>query len=273
MKKLVILFFLLFSTFSYANNLKEILEKNIIRIGINENTPPFASKNDKGEFIGFEIDLAEELVENISPKLEIAFIHIDKVDRLKALEDNRVDLIISSFTVTKERNEKIDFSSPYFLVNTGVLSRKIDAIRSINDLKNKKLAIIKNTTTYRNLKNDDYDLIFCKHPKECFSELEQQEADAFIGDDMVLFAYEHKNPNYEVAIKRVGKAEFLAIGIAKNNNELLKLINKIILDMHLNKRLQKIYNRNIAPIYDNMDPKQFLLDDFYKNVLMTDDIE
>lgn len=271
MKKFLL--FLCF-TFAFANDLNEILEQKLIRIGINENTPPFSFKNKQGEFLGFEVEMAEELAEELSPELKIEFIYLDKFDRIQALEDNRVDLVISTFTITKERSERIDFSAPYFLVNTGVLSKKNDAFRSMNDLKNKRLAIIPSSTTFKNLKNNDYDLIFCQHSKECFEKLENDEADAFISDDMVLFVYVNKNYNYEVAIKRVGKGEFLAVGLAKNNEELLEKINAILVKMHLNKKFKKIYNRTIAPLYnESITSSEFLLDDFYKNVRMTDEIE
>lgn len=266
MKKIVN--FLFFAYFLYANELNEILKTDVIRIGINENTPPFSKLDSNGQLVGFEIEVAKEIVKNLSSNMQIDFIHIDKSDRISALEDNRVDLIISALSVNKERNMRIDFSTPYFFVNTAILTKRVESVDSINSLKGKKIAIIQNTTTHKDFKDDDYSLIFCKDPEDCFLKLQKNEADAFVTDDLILFTYEIKNSEYEVAIKRVGKTDFIAIGVSKNSPKLLEEINKILIKISKNGSFKKVYNETIAPIYEGkVDSANFLLDDIYGGLI------
>ncbi|WP_295150433.1 transporter substrate-binding domain-containing protein [uncultured Campylobacter sp.] len=122
-----------------ANSLADIKQAGEIRIGLQDSQPPF-SFDDNGTLKGFEVDLANELVKNLfgNKKIKIDFIPVASKDRVPSLEQNKVDLIVSKLTVTKDRVQKVDFSYPYYSVQIGVLSRKDDNISRIDQIAHKK---------------------------------------------------------------------------------------------------------------------------------------
>jgi polar amino acid transport system substrate-binding protein len=98
--------------------------------------PPFAIKNDKGEWSGVSIDLWRKVADQL--KLKYRFVEASSVGAL--LDDVRAgnfDLAIAAITVTPEREQQVDFTTPYFHTGTGVavqsdrISTWLPVIRSI----------------------------------------------------------------------------------------------------------------------------------------------
>ena len=156
MKKFML--FVVFCGAIFANTLDEIKEKGVLRIGVYRDNPPFAIY-ENGKIDGFEIELSNKIAQEIFKENPIVkndinatnaqkgtkdeplppvvdFVIIDGAkNRIPALQDNKVDAIVAIMTITKDRQEQIDFSQPYLSVNIGILSRKSDKIRNLNDLK------------------------------------------------------------------------------------------------------------------------------------------
>jgi len=78
-----------------------------------------------GKFQGFEVTLAEALSKDIfgGKAGKVECVPVKASERLKALEENKVDMVLATFTITNERKQLVDFTTPYFSVNIGVLTR------------------------------------------------------------------------------------------------------------------------------------------------------
>lgn len=126
----------LFACSLFANSLSDIRSSGVIRIGVPTDQPPFGSYKD-GKFEGFEIDFANRIAKDFfgSNGGRVEFVPTKASERIDFLQDNKVDMVIATLTVTDERSKMVDFSMPYFAVNIGVLTRKDDNIRNISDLK------------------------------------------------------------------------------------------------------------------------------------------
>ncbi|HVF69583.1 MAG TPA: basic amino acid ABC transporter substrate-binding protein, partial [Xanthomonadales bacterium] len=99
----------------------------------------------EGKFVGYDIDLANSLGKELGAKVEFKNIVFDNL--FTALEQKKIDMIISAVTITEERKQKYKFSDPY--LNAGqVIIGKIDddSVKSTADLKGKKIAVQKGTT-------------------------------------------------------------------------------------------------------------------------------
>ncbi|MDP2675941.1 MAG: ABC transporter substrate-binding protein [Dehalococcoidia bacterium] len=95
------------------------LEDGVLRIGSDIPYPPFESfAGEPSTLTGIDVDLAQALGEELG--VEVEFVDVDVDGRIPALEEGRVDVIMSAMTVTEERRQLIDFI-PYFKGGTGIL--------------------------------------------------------------------------------------------------------------------------------------------------------
>lgn len=109
-------------------------------VGIFADAPPFDFVKD-GKYVGFEIDLWDEIATELNIKYELT--SMDFGGLIPGLQTGNIEVGLGSFYVTDARREVIDFSDPYFENYDGILIRKDD--RSINtdaDLAGKSVAAI-----------------------------------------------------------------------------------------------------------------------------------
>lgn len=128
-----------------SKELMAIKEKGALVVGTDATYPPLEYEKG-GKIIGFDIDLATEIATDLKVPLEIKNISFDKI--FTALANNEVDLIISSVTITDERQKNMNFSTPY--LNAGqviVVDNDNKTILSVDDLKNQPVGTQIDTTS------------------------------------------------------------------------------------------------------------------------------
>ena len=87
----------------------------VLTVGVNDGNLPFAGTKD-GRMTGFDIELVERFAASLGKTVALTSMHFDSLTA--AVEAGKVDLIISSIYITPERQQRIDFSAPYFRMNT-----------------------------------------------------------------------------------------------------------------------------------------------------------
>lgn len=123
--------------------LSVIKDRGKLIVGIKANNPPFSLKNERGEFVGFEIDLAKEIAAYIlGSKDKVKFKVISTVaQRISSIEDGKVDIVIATFSVTPARYTRLIFSQPYYFTTQRVLVNR-NKVKSLNDLKGKEVMVV-----------------------------------------------------------------------------------------------------------------------------------
>ncbi len=98
----------------------KIEEAGEITIGVKYDVPPFGLNNPQtGEVEGFDVDLGNYIADRLG--VEAEFLEATSDNRIPLLVDGTVDLILSTMTITEERDLEIDFSEPYYVANGDVL--------------------------------------------------------------------------------------------------------------------------------------------------------
>ena len=100
---------------------QEILRKNELVVGMTGKQPPLNSKDQKGQPIGLEPDLARSIADAMGVKIKFEL--LDFFELLPALESGRLDLILSGLTMTPQRNLKMAFVGPYFVTGKSFLTK------------------------------------------------------------------------------------------------------------------------------------------------------
>jgi polar amino acid transport system substrate-binding protein len=93
--------------------------KPALKIGTSADYPPYESKDDKGNFVGFDMDLVREVGKRIGRDVQIVDMGFDGL--IAAVQEGKVDGVIAAMQATDARKEKVDFSAPYHFVQDAFL--------------------------------------------------------------------------------------------------------------------------------------------------------
>jgi len=101
--------------------IEQIAKRGVIKVGMDVFVP-WAMKDKKGELIGFEIDIAKKLAEDMGLKVE--FVPTKWSGIIPALITGKFDVLIGGMTITTKRNLKINFTRPYYYTEQGLMAHK-----------------------------------------------------------------------------------------------------------------------------------------------------
>ncbi len=268
MKKTISVLFL--TSVCFGANLADIQKDKVIKIGVRMDQNPFSAMKD-GNFEGFEVKLAEAVAKKIAgDDVKIELIGVNAKDRIPFLQDGRADIMFANMTVTPERMRSVDFSMPYLSSIQSVVSKKSADIRKISDLKDRKTLVIPGTTSFDYVKNNPQlgiKDVECKNSKDCFKKFQDGEADAYLHTNILNATWTLMDGSLEVSIPVVGEYEFIAAAVAKDNKELLKAVNDVLMSLSNEGEFQKLYKDILEPYYrGKIEKKYLLLDDVYNSL-------
>lgn len=104
--------------------LDQILERGVLRVGF-DTFVPWAMKDKNGEFVGFEIDVARRLADDMGVKIQFVPTKWDGI--IPALLSGKFDIIIGGMGITPSRNLKVNFSDPYEFTGMSIVASKKSA--------------------------------------------------------------------------------------------------------------------------------------------------
>ena len=137
-------------------DVQKIIDRGVLKVGCKSDVPNLSLQNTAtGEYEGFEDDLAYEIAGDIfgcsadeaKEKKLVEFQGVTAKTRGPLLENDEIDLVIATFTITEERKETYNFSTPYYTDAVGLLVNNNSGIESIEDLNGKIIGVAQSSTT------------------------------------------------------------------------------------------------------------------------------
>ena len=122
-----------------AASSKDETEKEVLKMGTSADFKPFEFFDEDGNIVGFDIDLAQLIAQELGYELEIEDMNFDGL--IGALQANRVDMVLSGMSATEERAKNVDFSIEYHRSGEMFLMNKDADIQSLEDLKGKIVGV------------------------------------------------------------------------------------------------------------------------------------
>lgn len=224
--------------------------KEELVVGMELAYPPFETTDEKGNATGISVDLAQDLGKYLGKKVRIQNIAYSGL--LPSLTSKKIDIILSSMTITEERKKSIDFSDPYAKTNLALLINKNSPVKEPKDLnaKGKKVAVKKGTTGHiyaeKNLPNAEI-MVFDKE-SACVLEVSQGKADAFIYDQLTIYKnwkqYEDSTKAYLNPIAQ--DFEYWGIGLRKEDKDLKEKINSFLAEYKKNGGFDKLGEKYLS---------------------------
>jgi polar amino acid transport system substrate-binding protein len=250
--KLMILPVVCFALLACQDKGKSAAKDSII-VGMELAYPPFEMTDEKGAPKGVSVDLANELGKALGKKVVIQNTAFDGL--IPALKTGKIDLIISSMTITEERKQSIDFSDPYLSTGLCLLVGKKSSVKTIDDLDKPgvTVAVKKGTTghTYATQKIKNAKLLVLDKEAAAVLEVVQGKADAFIYDQMSTYQNWKKNQETTRAILNPFQQEKWGIALRKGDDQLKTQVNQFLKTFREQGGFEKLGDAHLKEQKDN----------------------
>lgn len=219
--------------------LATIQEKGKVVVGMSADYAPYEFHyiNENGEDVigGFDVDIANEIADAIGVELVIQEMDFDAL--VSALPAGKVDVVISGMNPTEERAKVVDFSDIYYNSQHGILVRTEDAdkYKTFADLEGAKVGAQLGSTQEQIAKAEipNADLQLLANVNNLILELKSGKVDAIVMEKPVAEMAVKNNPDLAVGEPTYEeKTGGNAVGVAKNNPELLAKINEVINELN-----------------------------------------
>jgi polar amino acid transport system substrate-binding protein len=236
--------------------LERINQSGTLTLGTRTGSPPFAYVNAKTEWVGFTIDLVEELVKPALEKKLGKPIKVEKKEstpptRIPLLSSNAVDLIAGTMTDTRTRRDSVDFSITFFVTGAQFLVKKGSKIRGIKDIDGKRIAAQQGSTNARIIREKAPKAQLREFPDQpaAFQALLQGQVDAYTNDGIQLAGLKAKaaNPAQWDIVGDFFSYEPYGMAMRKNDADFRNVVNGGLMDGIESGKYFEIYDKWFGP--------------------------
>ena len=214
-----------------AAELADIQERGYLIVGVKDNTRPLGFRDSSGNLVGFEVDLARQLaVDLLGSSDAIELLPMANTERVPRLLDDEVDVVIARLSVTTPRTRVVDFSVPYYLDGTALITRQ-PQVADMNDLEGQTVAVLNGASTIDVVRSrlSGAQLVGVDSYQEALAQLDAGTVAAFAADVSVLSGWVQEYPQYRI-LPTLLSAEALAIAMPRGLQylDLRQQVNDII---------------------------------------------
>ena len=211
--------------------MKTIQNRGQLIAGVDQNTFLFGFRNPTtGALEGFDIDRVHEIAAAIfGDPNKVQFKVVTSADRIKALEEGQVDVVVRTMTATCERWQKINFSAVYYTAGQRLLVDKTSQVTSLDQLGGKKVCAAKGSTSIKTITANPAKLVPVQvdNWSDCLIMLQQGQVEAVSTDDTILAGMVAQDPNVKMVGPRFTEEPY-GIGIPKANVEMVRFVNGVL---------------------------------------------
>ncbi|UIZ91943.1 glutamate ABC transporter substrate-binding protein [Corynebacterium sp. CNCTC7651] len=212
-------------------HMQRIISRGRIIVGVDQSQYLLSYRDPaRGDLRGFEVDLAREVAQDIfGDPNKVDFRFVDSAARAETLQAGEVDIVIRTMSITPDRAEVVDFSTPYLTSYVRVLAPRDRGIAGPGDLAGKTVCVVDGTNLVNLVRNQmpDSSVLRTRTWSDCLMATQQFQADAVVGDDAVLVGMMAQDPLVEVFPEKLAN-QIYAVGVAKGHDDVVRQINLTI---------------------------------------------
>ncbi|MFN7711463.1 MAG: amino acid ABC transporter substrate-binding protein [Curvibacter sp.] len=239
-----------------SSTLDKAKSSGTLTVGYREASIPFSYLGGDGQPTGFGWEICGKVVEQVKKftgrqDLKIGTQAITSQNRIPLLQNGTIDIECGSTTNNVERNKQVAFATNYFYTGTRFIVKGASGIKSLDDLKGRKVVSTTGTTNYQVLrkinvdKNIGFDLIGAKDHGESLLLVTQGRADAFGMDDILLYGLRasSKEPAELVVIGDAIQVEPYAIMLRRDDPTFKKLVDDTLANLIKTGEFEALYKK------------------------------
>jgi polar amino acid transport system substrate-binding protein len=230
-----------------------VSKSGMVRIGLPYNLVPQGFMKPGGEWVGFEVDLAEEMARHMNLRLEK--MKVNEATWSDLLSRGRIDAALCRIKHTRALESEFDFSIAYFFDAVQILVVK-GQFQKPSDLKGHKIAAVQGSAAEKiamRILRDAGDpqaeknVVSFPDGPSCFLALGKDKVSGWIDSAITLLEYASKSPGHYQLLDASDDVEAVAVAVPQDDSAWRDLVNVTIQNMALDGSLKKIYDRWLGP--------------------------
>jgi len=248
-----------------ASALEEILKRGKLLVGLEAGYQPFEMQDEKGNIVGFDVDMAYELGKAIFGKggeKKVVIMNTAWEGIIPSLMTHKFDIIMAGMTVLQSRNLKVNFCEPYYYIGQSLLINKKDKgkYKSYKDLNKKgiiiasKLGVTGAFTAERLMPKAELKLF--KTEAEGALQVANGLADAYIYDEPQVRVFAAKYKKTTMGLFEPLTYEPLAWAIRKGDPDFLNFLNNFLRQVRGDGRWDQLKQKWFVDYVEEMAKKQ-----------------
>ena len=249
-------------SFPAGSTMDKLNKAQKLRVGTKYDQPGFGLKGLDGKPGGFDVEIAKIIAAELGiPADKIEWTEAQSAVREQIIEQDKVDLVVATYTINDTRKQRIDFAGPYYLAGQHIMVRNDDtSITGPDSFKagDKKVCSVTGSTPATNIKkylaNEAQQLVLFGGYQQCLDALLGKQVDAVTTDNVILLGLISKN---EGKVKLAGEKfteEPYGIGLKKGDNDFREFINSTLEKASSDGRYEKAWT-STAGKFDKNTPK------------------
>ncbi|MFJ3528541.1 MULTISPECIES: glutamate ABC transporter substrate-binding protein [unclassified Streptomyces] len=233
---------------SGGDTIDRIKARGKLIAGVDQNSFQWGYRNpESGDLEGFDIDLVRAIAKDIlGDPDDVIFRAIPTNQRIAALENDKVDVVVRTMTINCARLDQVSFSTAYFQAGQQVLAPKESTITGYNSsLAGKRVCTAEGSTAYEALekqsfgsvfkdKHDgtdaDEDLLTVPNQLDCLVRLQMGEVDAIVTDNALAAGQTAQDPAVELKGDKPFTTEYYGVATKKGADDLVARVNQVLVD-------------------------------------------
>ncbi|MEE1073010.1 MAG: amino acid ABC transporter substrate-binding protein [Cellulosilyticum sp.] len=230
-----------------ATEAASTLDKDTLIVGLDDTFAPMGFKDESGEIVGFDIDLAKAMGEKLGKAIE--FQSIDWTMKETELNAGNIDFIWNGYSISDERKEQVDFSVPYLKNRQIIITLADSDINAKADLAGKTVAAQTGSTAVDAIESEPDVMATFKDGKpvtyesnnDVLMDLEAGRVDAAVADEIIVRYYMSKKgeEKFKVLDEDFGEEEY-GVGMRKGDAKMVDAFNKAYDELKAEGKLAEI---------------------------------
>lgn len=238
------------------STLDKVKANGSISVAYRESSIPFSYLGGDGQPVGFGWEICARIVDEVKkavgrPDLKVETQAVTSQNRIPLLQNGTIDIECGSTTNNSERAKQVAFAINYFYTGTRFLVKANSPVKSVADLKGKKVVSTTGTTNYQVLRkinaerNLGFDLIAAKDHADSALLVTADRADAFGMDDILLYGLRANavNPNELAVVGESIQVEPYAIMVRKDDPAFKKLVDDTLAALMKSGQFEALYKK------------------------------
>ena len=223
---------------------KSSCKAGTLTMGTNASFPPYEYVDDNGKIVGIDAEIAQAIADKLGMKLEIKDMEFESL--VPAVKAKSIDLALAGMTVNEERKQSVNFSDSYSTGVQVVIVKENSEIKTVDDLKGKKIGVQAGTTsdTYCSEDFGEENVKQFSNGSLAVAALANGQVDCVVIDNEPAKNYVAANSGLKILDTEYVTEDY-AIAISKDNDELLKKVNNALKELKEDGTVDKIVGKYI----------------------------
>lgn len=228
----------------------KVMDAGLVRVGTRNDNPPLSFIDDDGNWVGFDVDLANALAEEMG--VEIELVVVDGTTRISFLQEDRVDMSVASMNHTRQRDDAVDFSITYFWDNQSFLVRR-GTYSSIDELMGQQVAANAGSSAIPSWRaysaengGPEPEFVEFTDKVAAVQALRDGAVEGYTEDNITLLVLAAGDPDLELLPGGHNPVQF-GIGVPVNDSLWRDQVNYALQELWKDGRFQTIYDKWFGP--------------------------